>query len=149
MVPRSIATGRAFSTVREMTTPLDPGQETLTELAAAALLTADALERVGALGALGRAAEIALRASVASARDEGQSWAAIAERLGVSKQAAAQRFGPPRRRRAAAAESGSSAHSSANGSAALPAARRATAAREGWDVRTRGGRTLLRIMPRR
>ncbi len=39
------------------------------------------------------AAELALRRQVLAARQDGHSWAAIGYALGVSKQAAQQRFG--------------------------------------------------------
>ncbi len=43
------------------------------------------------------AAEANLSAAVAAARSQGRSWARIAMVLGVSKQAARQRYGPPPR----------------------------------------------------
>ena len=54
-------------------------------------------------GQIRAALEHELRQAACAARTAGLSWSAIGEALGVSKQAAQQRYGPqrPRRRRAA------------------------------------------------
>jgi len=56
--------------------------------------TADLRAIVGALNEVA-AAEGALSAAVADARGHGRSWGRIAMALGVSKQAACQRYGAP------------------------------------------------------
>jgi hypothetical protein len=75
-------------------------------------------------------------ACVAQARDEGATWQAIGESLGVTKQAASSRFAPkpstdPTEERATTRQK---------------ATQRAGAA--GWDVRTVGGLRIMSIVPR-
>jgi hypothetical protein len=41
-------------------------------------------------------AQMSLRAAVATARADGASWADIGRTLGITRQAAADRFGPPK-----------------------------------------------------
>lgn len=58
--------------------------------------SAGALTTVRAARELRRAADGALAAAVADARDEGATWAELGTVLGTSRQAAFQRFGQPR-----------------------------------------------------
>jgi hypothetical protein len=51
------------------------------------------LVAVASLGALAEEAELALRNRVAKARRAGAAWSAIGDALGITKQAAQQRFG--------------------------------------------------------
>ena len=53
-----------------------------------------ALRRVGAVALRRDEVDAELRAAVAAARGAGWSWAAIAEQLGVTVQAAHKRFAP-------------------------------------------------------
>ncbi|MCS5497473.1 hypothetical protein NY547_09510 [Cnuibacter physcomitrellae] len=57
-----------------------------------------ALRRIGLALRDIEAAEGELRSSVAAARDEGYSWAAIGMVLGTTRQAAQSRFGTPANR---------------------------------------------------
>ena len=50
-------------------------------------------EAVRILEALTKTAELALQRAVAEMRADGHSWAAVAQVLGVTRQAAQQRFG--------------------------------------------------------
>lgn len=50
-------------------------------------------DELGPLAEIVRAADEALRAGVAGARAEGLSWTVIGEQLGITRQAAQQRFG--------------------------------------------------------
>lgn len=54
---------------------------------------APATQRLGAKAARLAAAEKDLRASVQRARDEGATWQEIGDALGITRQAAQQRFG--------------------------------------------------------
>ena len=55
----------------------------------------DVLDRVGAAQHQAAAAQHTLTASVTRARHAGHSWTAISTRLGITRQAAQQRFGTP------------------------------------------------------
>lgn len=55
----------------------------------------DPLEWITTARARLRAAEADLAAAAARARQHGHSWAAIGDRLGITRQAAQQRFGSP------------------------------------------------------
>lgn len=75
-----------------MTTNGPPGQPTLTALAAAVEASLEPLERLAALRALLDSVDVAVRETVAAAREARASWAAVGQALTVSKQAAAKRF---------------------------------------------------------
>ncbi|MGN6688761.1 MAG: hypothetical protein ACTHK1_14630 [Actinomycetales bacterium] len=76
-----------------MATGLDE-QETLTRLAARVEEAEDALAQLAALRALHLAVQSRIEASVQDARGQQVSWAAIGDRLGCTRQAAAQRYTP-------------------------------------------------------
>lgn len=122
-------------TVLNMTTTLDDGQPSLTELAAAVEADIDPLSRLESICRLRTALGTIEEATVFAARTEGTSWAVIGAGLGVSKQAASKRFGTqpmdnqtpiPRRDHG-----------------------RAQSARVGWEIAIPGRRALLHIRPRR
>lgn len=119
-----------------MTTNADARQPALTDLAAAVDAASDPLTRLDAVRALTDALATVERAAVAQARAGHASWADVGTRLGVSKQAAAKRFGEPRPA-TAAMDSVGVAH-------ATPVPRTA----HGWVVTTPRGRTLLRVVKR-
>lgn len=80
-----------------VTTSVDDNREPpLTSLLAAVEAAPTPLTRIAAVRALARALEVIERDSVTEARSGGSSWTAVAEQLGVTKQAAARRFGPAR-----------------------------------------------------
>jgi hypothetical protein len=117
-----------------MATNADAGQHRLTELARAVDAADGALARLSAVAELGRAVKEAERAAVADAKSGGVARSVIGARLGVSKQAAARRFGSRvGDERATAAESSK---------------RPANRGRPGWEVTTPSGRTLL-VLKRR
>lgn len=72
------------------------------------------LRRIADLASRSRAVDSELAAAVTAARSDGRSWSAIGAMLGVSKQAAQQKYGPsaqtgqqrPASRRAVAAPTG-------------------------------------------
>lgn len=68
----------------------------MTALAGRVSAAADALTELAALRALEREVQARTSACVRHARADGASWAAVAEQLGCTRQAAAQRFTPPR-----------------------------------------------------
>jgi hypothetical protein len=59
----------------------------------AAAIDADALDRLGRIEYARKMLDDAYSASVADLRARGTSWAGIGELLGITKQAAQQRFG--------------------------------------------------------
>lgn len=73
----------------------DAGEPSLASLLTAIEDATTALERIAAVRALTKALEVIERESVNEAKATGSSWTAIAEQLGVTKQAAARRFAPP------------------------------------------------------
>jgi hypothetical protein len=80
-----------------MTTSVDDAPEpSLSTLLAAVEAAPTPLERAGAVTTLIKALEVVEREAVNAAKTAGSSWSAIAEQLGVTKQAAARRFTPPR-----------------------------------------------------
>jgi hypothetical protein len=98
---RSIAQRPLPGTVTTMTTPtdttsIDQGQASLTDLAAAVEAATDPMTRLSLLAALAKLTSSIQRASVTEARTGGHAWTAIGGQLGVTKQAAAKRFGTPR-----------------------------------------------------
>lgn len=82
------------------------GQDRLTDLARLAEAAPSALERLAALRELASAVAAETLTAVDAAREDGESWSRIGDALGVSKQAARQRFtrretvAPDRRREA-------------------------------------------------
>ena len=88
----------------EAETPLDvPGDSRVPTTAPRTTTTATQkrrlLEKVARASAAFEAARVALHKAVHAALDRGASWAEIGAVLGVSRQAAFQRFGPKRGRR--------------------------------------------------
>jgi hypothetical protein len=84
-----------------MTTPDDGNsvvlrQPSLTGLAAAVEAATDPLTRLSLLAALAKLTSSIQRVSVTEARTGGHPWTAIGGQIGVTKQAAAKRFGAPR-----------------------------------------------------
>jgi hypothetical protein len=121
-----------------MTTDIDCGQATLTELATRAQPDhgIPPLDRLTALRILEAAVVVERAACVAQAREEGATWRAIGESLGVTKQAASNKFGPKP----------SPDPSEETAPRKQKATQRAGAA--GWDVRTVGGLRIMSIVPR-
>lgn len=117
-----------------MTNNADAGQHVLTRLATAVEAATDPLSTLTAVAELKQAIAVAEREAVELAKAAGTSWAAIGERLGVTKQAAARRFTPR--------TPGGVAPASESTELA-PAKRKA-----GWVVTTRRGRTLLVVKRR-
>jgi len=116
-----------------MTTIDDAREPSLTSLAAAVEAAPDALARLAGAAALARRLREVERTAVAEAKADGRSWTAIGERLGVTKQAVAKKYGE-RAPRAAPARK---------------AARQVPKPDTGqWLVLTPGGRTLLRVAKR-
>ncbi|WP_175582643.1 hypothetical protein [Nocardioides guangzhouensis] len=92
----------------------------------------DPLERLGCIRLLREALKGAEETTVQAARTADASWAAIGECLGVSKQAAAQRFAiRPEPTATLAGET--------------PESPRRRTGSNVWEVTSPGGRTLLRI----
>lgn len=91
------------------------------------------LERLAELRELSDAVARAVTKTVATARDGGASWAQIGARLGITRQAAQQRFSP-RRPGAGTSDRGDS-----------PVHLTPLRPRGGWSVTTVGGRVLLRV----
>lgn len=106
----------------------------MTHLAAAADSAADPLDLLDALRALTDAVAVIKQSTIAAARGERASWAAIGARLHVSKQAVARAFG------------GQVGTVAPAGDSTEPATR--TRKSTGWDVMTPRGRTLLRVVRR-
>jgi hypothetical protein len=121
-----------------MTTDIDSGQVTLTALAARAQAGPGSppLARLTALRILEAAVVVERPACVAQAREEGATWQAIGKSLGVTKQAAASKFGPK--------------PSTDPTEETAPTRQKAThrAGAAGWDVRTIGGLRIMSIVPR-
>lgn len=117
-----------------MSTNADAGQHVLTLLATAVEAATDPLTTLTAVAELGRAVAAAEREAVELAKAAGTSWAAIGERLGVTKQAAARRFTPR----------------TPGGVAPAPESTEGATAKSkaGWVVTTRRGRTLLVVKRR-
>jgi hypothetical protein len=118
-----------------MTTNADERQPemTLTPLAAAVDQAADPLGRLDALRTLTDATLAAARTAVQAARASGASWGDVGQRLGVSKQAVAKRYGDHPARPT----------NPAPGTAPLRPGRP-----RGWDVTTPRGRVVLRLRRR-
>jgi hypothetical protein len=93
------------------------------------------LARLTVLRILEAAVVLERTACVAQARAEGATWQAVGESLGVTKQAAAQRFGSTR----------STDPTLGTAPTRQKAAHRAGAA--GWEVRV-GGLRIMSIVPR-
>lgn len=85
---------RPPGTVPTMTTNTAAGQHVLTLLAAAVEASTDPLNALSAVAELKRAVAVAEGERVELARAAGASWAAIGQRLGVTKQATSRRFAP-------------------------------------------------------
>jgi hypothetical protein len=117
-----------------MATNADAGQHKLTDLAMAVDAADGALARLAAVAELARAVRDAERATVAEAKSRGVAWSVIGARLGVSKQAAARRFG--------------TRVGDERATAAASSMRAANQGRPGWEVTTPRGRTLL-VLKRR
>ena len=118
-------------TVTDMTREIDR-QPTLTDLARRLETAADPLDRLGHIRLLREALKATEDATVQEARAADASWTAIGESLGVSKQAAAQRFGVrPQPTATSAGETSASPRRQTGNNA--------------WEVTSPGGRTLLRI----
>jgi hypothetical protein len=115
------------------TSPFDGGQPSLTDLASAATAEPDPLGRTEILKALKAAIDCQLQECVRLARERGSSWSQIGMALGMTKQAAAQRFGVP----AAAKEAPEAATQPPKPSRGRRAA--------SYTLRTRGGTALLRL----
>lgn len=119
---------------RLVTTSIDGRQQSLSRLAVAVEDAPTVLDRLAAITALVAELRMWERLDVEEAYDQGVSWSVIGKQLGVSKQAAAKRFGV----KPEPAETDVEAH---------PAARRSEPA--GWDVTLLGGLTVLRVVKRR
>jgi hypothetical protein len=133
-----------------MTTPtdatsVDDGQGSLTDLALAVETADDVLTRLSLLTALAKLTGAIQRAAVDQAKADGRSWAAIGRQLGVSKQAAARRFGPPRDEPAPSEKTPAMSDRTPAPSEVVTQQfpRRAKAQ---WAVTTPGGRVLLRVV---
>jgi hypothetical protein len=124
-----------------MTTPtdatsIDQGQPSLTDLAAAVEAASDPLTRLSVLAALTKLTSSIQRASVTEARAGGHAWTAIGSQLGVTKQAAAKRFGTPRA-------------GTVPVSPGQVTVRNPELDRTHWAVTTPGGHILLRLVKAR
>ena len=119
---------------QHMSTSCDASQPTLPDLANEVEAATDPLNRLARVVALAKMLAAVERATVAEARASHVVWSAIAAELGVTKQAAAKRFGE-------------------KPDAITSSPRRtepATGRNKGeWEVTTPGGRTLLRFVRRR
>lgn len=82
-------------TVTDMTMKVDDRQLTLTVLADAVDAAPGVLERLAAIKVLLVATAAAEQTAGRVARASGHAWSAIGLQIGISKQAAAQRFGEP------------------------------------------------------
>lgn len=129
---------------RLVTTPVDecvPALSSLVKMLVAMAgvveVAPDALDRLQAVASLGRMVDVVERTIVEQVRTENASWSVIGEQLGVTKQAAAKRFGP---KPEPASLSGGDAGRRGSGVAPRP--------EQSWDVTTPGGRTLLRFVKR-
>ena len=121
-----------------MTTPndatsIDQRQPSLTDLATAVEAATDLMTRLSLLAALAKLTSSIQRASVTEARTGGHAWTAIGGQIGVTKQAAAKRFGTPREE-----------------TAPVPpkqvTVRTPNPNRTQWAVTTPGGHILLRLV---
>ena len=117
-----------------MTTNTVAGQHVLTLLATAVETSTDPLTALTAVAELKRAVAVAEREKVELAKAAGTSWAAIGQRLGVTKQAAARRFTPRAPGGVAPAQVSTEVASARS--------------KAGWVVTTRRGRTLLVVRRR-
>jgi len=118
----------------------------LTALATAAEATSEVLERLAALRALSELVAIRQAETVRAARAAQLPWSAIGGALGVTRQAAQGRLRDPA---APAADSAGSpdADTAAPKAAASRTAVKCSSSPVEWVVRSRGGRTLLRLVP--
>lgn len=118
------------------TTPHDACQPTLTQLADQVEGNPVPLGRLAGIRLLRTALDAAEKEAVQAARETNASWAAVGSGLGISRQAANQRFGPTRE-----------ADGQARTSEEVPS--RARTPRLGWEIAIPGRRALLHIRPRR
>ena len=125
----------------------------MTDLASAVDGAGDAVRRLAAVRELSIRVTGVAEEAVRTARSSGVPWRVIGECLGVSKQAAAKRFAdagsphPPAERRE---PDGSSSRGRAGETVQVVETREgaesaACRSRASWEVRTPGGRTLLRV----
>lgn len=136
---RPIAGWPQPGTVVCMSDALDQRQRSLSNLATRLESEANSVERLRVLCLLDTAVRAETRATVEAARRERLTWSEIGASLGISKQAASQRFGtriPP--------GTVDQAGTTAEQLTPTKPSTRATRAK-GWRLLTPGGRTMLRV----
>ncbi len=122
-----------------MTSSIDERQAELTDIAATLDAERDPLARLRLLRSLELATRSLIESTVESARTDRVSWSQIGGALGMSKQAAAQRYKPVEHQ-----SLGDQAEATSDPEIRTQPVRRGSPAKT-WRVLTPGGRTVLRI----